>query len=70
MKVPVLGVYRFWQQRKNSKIGNVICVIKNKTKQNTIGSNKVYPNPGIKAVKSTNSKSLQNYHCHGSNVKM
>lgn len=67
MKVPVLGVYRFWQQRKNSKIGNAVCVIKNK---NTIGSNKVYPNPGIKAVKSTNSKCLQNYHCHGSNVKM
>lgn len=67
MKEPVLGVYRFWQQMKNSKIGNVVCVIK---KQNTIGSNKVYPNPGIKAVKSTNSQSLQNYHCHGSNVKM
>lgn len=68
MKEPVLGVYRFWQQMKNSKIGNVVCVIKKKKK--TIGSNKVYPNPGIKAVKSTNSKSLQNYHCHGSNVKM
>lgn len=32
MKEPVLGVYRFWQQMKNSKIGNVVCVIKkNKT---------------------------------------